>query len=105
MDAYGFHFDYELQWINLKMRRQLKEITPYLTNLLKNEKYEYNTIKYQHLDNETNTCGDHVCFFIYNLLNNKMDLDKYNTYMKSIKDRLKISYDDIVVLFTKDYIE
>jgi hypothetical protein len=32
-----------------------------------------------------------------------MDLDKYNSYMKNIKDRLKISYDDIVVSFTKDY--
>jgi hypothetical protein len=71
-DAYGYKFDEELLWINIKNRRQLNELIPYLSNLLKNNKYEYNKVRYQHMDNETNTCGDHVCFFLYNLLNNKM---------------------------------
>jgi hypothetical protein len=104
MDAYGYKFDEELLWINIKNRRQLNELIPYLSNLLKNNKYDYNKVRYQHMDNETNTCGDHVCFFLYNLLNKKWDLDKYNKYMNQLKDQLKISYDDIVVLFTKDYI-
>jgi hypothetical protein len=103
MDPYGYKFDTELEWVNMKRRRLLNELIPYLTNLLNSVNHDYNKVRYQHMDSNTNSCGDHVCFFIYNLLNNHMDLDKYHKYMNILKDKLNISYDDIVVQFTNEY--
>jgi hypothetical protein len=50
-DAYGLFPDKELLWIDLKTRQMLHEEKQYLTNLLRNENYIYNKIKYQNEDN------------------------------------------------------
>ena len=40
-DSYGNKPDKDLEWVNLNMRRRLNEATPYLTDLLKSNKYIY----------------------------------------------------------------
>ena len=98
-DPHGLQADKELLWINLKTRRLLHEETPYLTNLLQNETYTYNKIKYQSSDAYANACGFHVCHRIYRIFNNNMNLEEYHKYMNSIKEEYKISYDTIVAIF------
>ena len=46
-DSYGIRFDSELKWLSWKTRLQLNEAVPYLTHLLKGERYDYNKVKYQ----------------------------------------------------------
>ncbi len=41
-DPYGLMPDKELAWVNLKTRRTLNEATPYLSNMLKQERCIYN---------------------------------------------------------------
>ena len=49
-DSYGNKPDKTLEWVNMKVRRVLKQATPYLTNLLQNNQYIYNNVKYQDRD-------------------------------------------------------
>ena len=100
-DPYGLQPDKELSWINLKTRRMLNEITPYLTNLLKNERYIYNRIKYQLGDSFVNTCGSHVVHRIYRLINNNMVLEEYHKFMRDLMNDSKFNYDLIVSTFVQ----
>ena len=45
--SYGIKPDNELQGINMKKRRMLKQATPYLSHLLDDERYIYNRVRYQ----------------------------------------------------------
>ena len=98
-DSGGSNPDKSLEWANMKMRRRLKEATPYLTNLLKQKPYIYNNIKYQDRDGYVNTCGAHVAHRLYRLKNENIDLQTYYNFMKSRKDKFAIQYDIIVAEF------
>ena len=98
-DSYGVKPDNELHWINMKQRRMLKEATPYLSNLLKNEKYIYNHIRYQESVSTVNTCGSHVAHRLYRLKKDNMDLQGYYEFMRSLKHEYNTSYDNIVAEF------
>ncbi|MFM7981106.1 MAG: hypothetical protein ACKPKO_17490 [Candidatus Fonsibacter sp.] len=50
VDSYGNKPDKSLEWVNLNMKRRLNEATPYLTDLLHNNNYIYNNVKYQDRD-------------------------------------------------------
>ena len=104
-DPYGLKVDKELLWIDLKMRKSLDQYTPYLTNLLKNEKYIYNKVKYQSNDDYANTCGFHVCHRIYRLFNDSLSLEGYHEYMHDIKTSHKVNYDVIVAIFIQMKLE
>ena len=91
--------DKELAWVSLKTRRELNELTPYLSSLLKHEQYIYNRVKYQDEDSYVYTCGAHVAHRIYRLINNNMNLEPYHDFMKNLKDESKINYDLIVATF------
>ncbi len=45
VDPYGLMPDTELAWVNLKTRRTLSEATPYLSNMLKQERSTTSNIK------------------------------------------------------------
>ena len=79
----------------MQTRRRLNESTPYLTNLLKDNQYIYNNVKYQDRDGYVNTCGSHVVHKLYRLKNDNMDLHAYFVFMKSIKDEFAINCDII----------
>ena len=100
-DPYGLIFDKELSWVGLKTRRMLNEATPYLSILLKKERYVYNYVKYQDQDSYVNTCGSHVCHRIYRLLHDNMDLEEYHKFMKETKEETNSNYDVIVATFVK----
>ena len=91
--------DKELTWTSLKTRQSLNEDTPYLSNLLKHERYIYNRVKYQDEDNYVVTCGGHVTHRIYRLINNNMSLAQYHEFMKNLKGESNINYDLIVATF------
>jgi hypothetical protein len=63
----------------------------YLTNLLKNESYMYNKVKYQNEDNYVNTCGSHVAHRIYRLINNNMSLRDYHKFMLDLSKQSKFN--------------
>lgn len=100
-DSYGLKPDSELRWISSVQRSALNENTPYLSNLLKNERYIYNRIAYQESDNKIETCGDHVCSFLYCFMNYNMNLEQYEEFMKKLKGTYHQSYDFIVANFVK----
>ena len=100
-DPYGLIPDKELSWVGLKTRRTLNEATPYLSVLLKKERYVYNHVKYQDQDSYVNTCGNHVCHRIYRLLHDNMDLEEYHKFMKETKEETNSNYDVIVATFVK----
>ena len=101
-DSYGVAPDTELQWINIKMRRALDQVTPYLSNLLKKESYVYNTVKYQSKDHDINTCGSHVVHRLHCLRSKNMTLAMYHDYMERLKKDSQSSYDYIVAEFVKN---
>ena len=104
-DSYGLKPDKELEWVNVKMRIKLLEKEPYLSNLLKQEKYIYNTVKYQQSDIGVNTCGAHVVHRLYRLKMQDMDLDAYHTYMLQLKDDFNTSYDVVVAEFVRPFFQ
>ena len=95
-DSYGIKADNELQWINMKKRRMLKQATPYLSHLLDDERCIYNSVRYQELDSDVNICGSHVVNRIYRLKHYNMDLDAYNEFMRELKDEYGSTYDIVV---------
>ena len=100
-DSYGIRFDSELKWLSWKTRLQLNQAVPYLSNLLKGEKYEYNKVKYQDDNPNIETCGDHVCHFLHCFMHLDMDLEKYKEYMNTLKKEMNQSYDYIVASYVK----
>ena len=83
----------------MKKRMSLLENEPYLSNLLKDTHYVYNTVKYQQSDVGVNTCGAHVVHRLYRLKKDDMDLDDYHNFMQQMKDDFNTSYDLIVAEF------
>ena len=98
-DSYGNKPDKSLEWVNMKMRRRLKQVTPYLTDLPQSKDSIYSNIKFQDRDGYVNTCGSHVVHRLYRLKNDGMDLQTYYNYMKNIKDSIGVNYDIIVAEF------
>jgi len=101
-DSYGLRPDAELKWLSLDMRRRLNELTPYLTRLLSNESYIYNRTNFQQEDSRIETCGDHVCTFLFCFKYYNMDLEDYQCYMKELKNMVKQPYDYIVAEFVAE---
>ena len=79
--------------MSLKTRRTLSEATPYLSNLLKDERYTYNHTKYQNLGSYVDTCGSHVCHRVYRLIHDNLNLREYYEYMKKLRGAGNTSYD------------
>ena len=87
----------------MKKRRSLHENEAYLSNLLKDEQYTYNTVRYQESDIGVNTCGPHVVHRLYRLKAQDMDLDAYHNFMQSLKEDFNTSYDIIVAEFVQPF--
>ena len=98
-DSYGIKPDNELQWVNMKKRRMLKQGTPYLSHFLDDDIYIhiyiYSCVRYQELDSDVNTCGSHIVNRIYRLKHYNMDLDAYNEFTRELKDDYGITCDTI----------
>ena len=57
------------------------------------------------MNQDINTCGDHVASFLYNMKHNNMDLKDYYMYMKEIKRRTGQTYDEIVSAFAQQFLK
>ena len=100
-DPYGYKPDYQLKWTDPKMRQNLNQYVPYLTNLLETEREKciYDNFDFQDEDNKVSTCGHHCCFRIFCFRNFNMDLNQYVDTMKFLNNKLSHSYDFIVAQF------
>ena len=97
--SYGSKPDqYYFDWNTQNENNSLEQYEPYLSNLLKNCKYEviYNPIKYQKISNDIASCGRHCVIRIVAMLNHDYNLNNYYDYMKRKKNELQLSYDEIV---------
>ena len=96
--SYGSNPSEPLKWSE-NVNSQLGQTIPYLDILLSKTKkpVKCNSIDYQNNRNYAiATCGRHDCFFLLCYFKYNMDLDKYYTMMKAIKDKFKMNYDEIV---------
>lgn len=98
-DSYGGKIDGPINWITKELQNKL-DVKPYLTQLINNTpnlSTEYNGVDFQNKKNkDISTCGRHCCLRLKTFLNNDFDLDDYIDFMKQIKKKSKLSYDDIV---------
>ena len=98
---YGLIPAKELSWVSPKAMRTLSESVPYLSNLLKGERYVYNRVKYQNLGSYVNTCGSHVVHRVYRLIHDNMCAHEYYEHMQKLRDAGNTSYDMSAASFTK----
>jgi hypothetical protein len=95
-DSYGNKIDDPLNWVPLGIRKELDQMTPYLSNMLKGKKYVWNNKKFQEENPEVATCGRHCVFRILNNEENNLNLKEYIKVMEEIKKNTKLNYDEIV---------
>lgn len=99
-DSYNNYPDTQLKWTPLHLRELLNQKDTYLSDLLDktNKKVYYNEIQYQSNKDDIATCGRHVIFRLMKLKEG-LDLDDYQRYIKSLKDKYNTTYDIIVSKF------
>ena len=102
-DSYGISPDGELHWLNMKKKENLNEARPYLSNLLEDNIYIYNHVRYQQSDLGIDTCGSHVAFRLFQLNNDNTNLHNYAAFMKSKRRLTGWSYDEIVANFVNKF--
>ena len=95
-DSYGIKPDKELQWINMKKRLMLRQAIPYLSRFLHDERYIYNSVRYQETESAVNTRKSHVVNRIYRLKYYNMDLDAYAEFMSELHYDYGITYGSII---------
>lgn len=96
-DSYGNRIDEPLTWNDEITNVELGQDKPYLTNLLKNSKFNitHNTNKYQKSNSKIATCGRHCALRILALLKG-YNLDDYHKLLLNSSKTKKINYDRIV---------
>lgn len=97
-DSYGNKIDDPLNWTDLGMRKELNQITPFLSKLLEGKPHKYNNKKYQK-DDTTKiiaTCGRHCIFFALNNRINHLNLETYKKLMENLRKKTGMDYDEIV---------
>jgi hypothetical protein len=99
-DSYSGKPDSELKFINMIQRKKLNESHEELSRILANSKAKgynvvYNTKRFQKLDPNIGTCGRHTILRA-SMFGQGMDLKEYQNYMKELKDKTGLSYDEIV---------
>tara|TARA_R110000868_G_scaffold317828_2_gene578641 strand:+ start:34 stop:645 length:612 start_codon:yes stop_codon:yes gene_type:complete len=99
MCSYGSSPSTPLKWTPENLRVSLGMNTPYLDILLNktDKKVIYSPIDYQNnRDLKVSTCGRHNCFRLMTILKYDMALTDYYKMMKEIKEKMNMTYDDIV---------
>jgi uncharacterized short protein YbdD (DUF466 family) len=100
-DPYGVkELDEELKWTPCPQRIKLGVAIPYLTRLFNTIEKPYkgilSTFEYQDDKMNINSCGKHCVFRILKLLDNQMNIQQYYNYMKGMRKKFNLSYDEIV---------
>lgn len=102
-DSYGIKPDYQHDKIGVPKEQQeeLGQGHPLLHNLAKQNGYilKYNREKVQPLNNDVNTCGRHA---VMRIVFSNMSLKDYKKMIKQIANRMNMSYDDVIMIITKN---
>jgi len=103
--SYGSYPDqYYYEWTSQKDLNKAGEFAPYMTELLNKCSNEivYSSEDYQQDKGQIATCGRHVCNRVLHLENHDHNINQYYKYMKKIKRKSKLSYDQIVSAIIND---
>ena len=99
-DSFGKRVDNPLiSWDTPEIVKQrLGENIHYLSKLFNKTKLpvKYNDIDYQIDRQGIETCGRHCCFYTGNMLKHNMSMDKYYRFMKAMRKKYKMTYDEVV---------
>ena len=104
-DSYGLAPDAELKWFSPKQRRELGEEIPRLSQLLRNKQYVYNRHAFQSHNTSVETCGSHVCMFLYCFVREGFTLEQYQQFMKQLSKATHETADQIVARFTGNMLQ
>jgi DNA adenine methylase len=97
--SYGSKVDEPLSWVPITIRMKLRVCVPFLTRLFNNTSLNtyYSPVKYQQERDDVNTCGRYCVLLIKKFQEEQdYDLDKFYEYLTSIKNKFKLSYDEVV---------
>lgn len=97
-DSYGYDISYPINWINDDIKKELNEYD-FLTDLLKKSNYKIIVNKYAFQDrNNLNiaTCGRWCLIRALTIMKKKLSLTDFTKIMKYIKNKSKLSYDNII---------
>jgi len=97
-DSYGYPISYPINWINDDIKKELNEYD-FLTDLLKKSNYKIIVNKYAFQDrNNLNiaTCGRWCLIRALTIMKKKLSLTDFTKIMKYIKNKSKLSYDNII---------
>jgi hypothetical protein len=99
--SYGSNPLEPLKWASKKMRIELDEEIPYLNNLLDKTKMKilYNDCDYQNERVNIATCGRLNLMWLNFMLDDKGDLFDFYKYMKKLKTKMNMNYDEIASYF------
>ena len=97
-DSYGGKIDAPLSWTSPQIRKQLQQDKKFLSMLLNKtpEEVFFNDEDYQKDGMDINTCGRHCSFYILNMLKKGFSLHDYYKFIKKLKTKNKMSYDEVV---------
>lgn len=98
-NPYGGYPDDSLDFIPLHFRLVSNQLHPYLSILMMNSPYElsYNEHKFQKLNKNIKTCGRWCAI---RLVLRKLSLDDFTYVIKKLKQKMKITSDELVTLLT-----
>ena len=103
--SYGSYPDeYYFDWTTQRDLDKAKEYKPYMTELLNKSGNEiiYSSQDYQQDKGKIATCGRHITNRVMHLLNHNNNINDYYKYMKKIKNKSGLSYDEIVSAIIND---
>ena len=103
--SYGSYPDeYYFEWTTQSDLNKAKEYKPYMSELLNKCGYEivYSSKDYQKDKGQIATCGRHITNRIMHLINHDNNINDYYHYMKKIKNKSGLDYDQIVSAIIND---
>ena len=103
-DSYGKCVDHPLTWLTKEQNEKLGIHSNYLGDLLKKSGKEiiYNNMCFQGKDSDISTCGRHCCFRIKCMRDKDMNIFQYQKMMKNVKNKMNMSFDELVSTMVND---
>jgi hypothetical protein len=102
-NSYGEPVSFEIKNMDKQKRIELDQTNLYLNKLfdkaLSTHNIIYNKVQFQSYRSGVATCGRHAMFRCLMLQDFNLSLSSYITFMKKLKKKTNLSYDEIVAVF------
>jgi hypothetical protein len=102
-NSYGEDVSFEVKNMDKNKRIELDQTNLYLNKLfdkaLRTHNIIYNKVQFQSYQSGVATCGRHSMFRCLMLQDFDLNLSSYITFMKKLKKKTGLSYDEIVAVF------